>query len=386
MPLIQIILINIGHALVHLLMLLFPVVAALAATSFEENYGTLIMLTTGSWVAFGLGSLPAGWLADRWGRNLLMSVFFVGSGLSCLLVALSQSYTQLTMSLLCLGIFSAIYHPVGIAILAGGGQKTMGRRLAFNGVWGNLGVAFSTIVAVSLAQLLGWQSAFYIPGVFSIIIGLIWIIWVPQKNNIQITDRRQFDIFFDKGTAWLALFKLVALFSIIIGFIFNAVIVSLPKLLDERLNTIGESANSVSFFAFTIYIIAACAQLTVGHLIDRFQVKPIFISISVSLIISLIFVIFTTNFFLIISASIMMALVYSTLPISDTLLARNIPSHVRSRVFALIYFISFTASALAIPAIAILHLRGGFTELYIIMIILTAVLALIISKLPKQEN
>ena len=116
MPLIQIILINIGHALVHLLMLLFPVVAALAATSFEENYGTLIMLTTGSWVAFGLGSLPAGWLADRWGRNLLMSVFFVGSGLSCLLVALSQSYTQLTMSLLCLGIFSAIYHPVGIAI------------------------------------------------------------------------------------------------------------------------------------------------------------------------------------------------------------------------------------------------------------------------------
>ena len=75
MPLIQIILINIGHALVHLLMLLFPVVAALAATSFEENYGTLIMLTTGSWVAFGLGSLPAGWLADRWGRNLLMSVF-----------------------------------------------------------------------------------------------------------------------------------------------------------------------------------------------------------------------------------------------------------------------------------------------------------------------
>ena len=102
----NIFLINIGHALVHLLMLLFPVVASLVATSFEENYSTLIMLTTGSWVAFALGSLPAGWLADRWGKNLLMSIFFLGSGISCLLIALSHNYTQLALSLLSLGIFS----------------------------------------------------------------------------------------------------------------------------------------------------------------------------------------------------------------------------------------------------------------------------------------
>jgi len=179
---------------------------------------------------------------------------------------------------------------------------------------------------------------------------------------------------------------LVVLFSLIIGFIFNAVIVSLPKLLDEQLNTIGESVSLIGFFAFTIYIIAACAQLTVGHLIDRFQIKPIFITISISLLISLIFVIFTTDFFLIISASVMMALVYSTLPISDTLLARNIPSHIRSRAFALIYLISFSASALAIPAISIVHLNGGFTKLYIILIMLTFVLAIAISRLPKQER
>ena len=386
MSLIQIILINIGHALVHLLMLLFPVVAALIATSFNENYSTLIMLTTGSWIAFGLGSLPAGLLADRWGKNLLMSVFFIGSGISCLLVSLSQNYTQLALSLLFLGGFSAIYHPVGIAILAEGKPETMGRRLAFNGVWGNLGVAFSTIVAVGLAQLLSWKAAFYVPGVFSIIMGLIWVLWVPQKNTVGVSGTRKFNIFLDKGATWLTLFKLVVLFSLIIGFIFNAVIVSLPKLLDEQLNTIGESVSLIGFFAFTIYIIAACAQLTVGHLIDRFQIKPIFITISISLLISLIFVIFTTDFFLIISASVMMALVYSTLPISDTLLARNIPSHIRSRAFALIYLISFSASALAIPAISIVHLRGGFTKLYIILIMLTFVLAIAISRLPKQER
>jgi MFS family permease len=95
-------------------------------------------------------------------------------------------------------------------------------------------------------------------------------------------------------------------------------------------------------------------------------------------------VIFSTDLFLIISISCMMALVYATLPISDTLLARNIPNHLRSRIFALIYLISFSASALAVPTIAILHLRDGFTTLFITLSILAFILALIITKLPEK--
>ena len=384
MPLIQIFLINIGHGLVHLLMLLFPVVAALTATFFDADYSTLIMLTTGSWVAFGLGALPAGWLADRWSRHSMMSIFFFGSGLSCFLIAISQNYTQIALALFLLGVFASIYHPVGIAMLAEGKPETMGRRLAFNGVWGNLGVAFSTIVAAGLANLLGWQAAFYIPGLISFAIGVIWLVFKSKHTKSVLIENSQHIKSPKRNPDWLIIFKIIACSSIIIGFMFNAVIVSLPKLLDNRLNTIGENVNLIGYLAFGIYIFAACAQLTVGHLIDRFRVKPIFITISILLSCSMVLVIFSTDIFLIISISCMMALVYATLPISDTLLARNIPQHLRSRIFALIYIISFSASALAVPTIAILHLRDGFTTLFITLSILAFVLALIITKLPVK--
>ncbi|MEK9661642.1 MAG: HAD-IC family P-type ATPase, partial [Alphaproteobacteria bacterium] len=41
----------------------------IAAADLAGDYGTLLPLATGSFVAFGLWSLPAGWLADRWSRE-----------------------------------------------------------------------------------------------------------------------------------------------------------------------------------------------------------------------------------------------------------------------------------------------------------------------------
>ena len=93
MPLVRMLLINVGHGLDHLLMLLFPVVAALAAESFEQGYGSLLTLTTGSWPAFGLGAIPARWLGDRWSRHGMLTIFFLGSGAACLLTAAAQSLT-----------------------------------------------------------------------------------------------------------------------------------------------------------------------------------------------------------------------------------------------------------------------------------------------------
>ena len=48
---------------------------------YGRSYAKLIALSTASFVAFGLFSLPAGWLADRWSRRNMMAAFYVGCGL-----------------------------------------------------------------------------------------------------------------------------------------------------------------------------------------------------------------------------------------------------------------------------------------------------------------
>ncbi|MGY8815992.1 MAG: hypothetical protein ACKVHQ_14960, partial [Gammaproteobacteria bacterium] len=49
---------NFGHSIDHLFMLMFPAVAVLAATDLSANYGDVLRLATGSFIAFGLFLLP----------------------------------------------------------------------------------------------------------------------------------------------------------------------------------------------------------------------------------------------------------------------------------------------------------------------------------------
>ena len=77
----------------------------------------LIALSTASFVAFGLFSLPAGWLADRWSRrNMMVGVLFrlraVADRRRVGAVAV-----VLGVALFALGVFAAIYHPVGTAMV-----------------------------------------------------------------------------------------------------------------------------------------------------------------------------------------------------------------------------------------------------------------------------
>lgn len=384
MPIARMLMINIGHGLDHLLMLLFPVVAALAASAFDEDYSVLLALSTGSWLAFGLGSMPAGWLADRWSRRGMLAVFFIGSGAACLLTAAAQNYWQIAGALALLGVFASIYHPVGVAILAGGAAETLGKRLAINGVWGNVGVAFSAVVAGALADRLGWQAAFIVPGVVSIGLGALWLILVPA-GTVEDGAGGPAKPAIEPPVDWKRVIIIIACLTVLTGFAFNAAIVSVPKLLDERLGEFAGSATAVGFLAFGVYIVAGFAQLLVGGLIDRFPVKPIFLAIAAAEAVAMFLVINAEGMALMIASAGMMALVYAGLPIADTLIGRNAPAHLRSRIYAFTYLISFGASTAAIPSIAYLHGNGGFAMLFAILAWMGVIVFVGVSLLPGHR-
>jgi MFS family permease len=131
---IEFLFLNIGHFLDHLFMLVFATASALTLTrQWGMSYAELIPYAT-----------PAGWLADKWSREGMMAIFFVGIGLSSMATPLAQSPVQIAAGLFGIGAFEAIYHPVRLSIAVQGRQKT-GVPLAVNGVFGNLGVACSAL-------------------------------------------------------------------------------------------------------------------------------------------------------------------------------------------------------------------------------------------------
>src|SRR5437764_632794 len=97
-------LLNLGHALDHLVLLVYATAVLGIAGEFGLGYNEMLPLATGAFVMFGIGSLPAGWLGDHWSRRGMMIVFFLGLGLSSIAVSFCSSAAEVLVALTVLGL------------------------------------------------------------------------------------------------------------------------------------------------------------------------------------------------------------------------------------------------------------------------------------------
>ena len=366
---------NVGHFLDHLFMLIFATVAALRlAGEWGMSYAELIPYATPGFVAFGLGSLPAGWVADRWSREGMLTIFFVGIGASSILTALADSPMQIALGLLAIGAFASIYHPVGLAMVVHGRRKT-GVPLAVNGVFGNLGVAAAALLTGYLMDTGGWRSAFILPGAVSIGLGVAYAAFVRRARVRRNAVPSDTGVAAEAGEAASAINRatFVRVLSVIVftaalgGLIYQSTTFALPKIFDERLTELAGSATAIGGYAFGVFAIAALAQLVVGYLVDRYPVRTVF-----ALVAGLQAVFFALMHELTGAAAVVVAtaftfVVFGQIPINDVLVSRIATSEWRSRVYALRYVVSFSVMASSLPVIAGIHAGWGFGALFVVM-------------------
>lgn len=81
-----------------MLMLVFPAVLG-RGEAFGPPSGALLTLSLGGFIAFCAGSIPAGWLGDRWSRRNMITVFFLGIGAATMANRLASTPTELAVAL-----------------------------------------------------------------------------------------------------------------------------------------------------------------------------------------------------------------------------------------------------------------------------------------------
>lgn len=383
---IRLLFLNIGHSFDHLFMLLYATAVIAMERHFDLSYGELLALATPGFVAFGAGALPSGWLGDRWSRNGMIAIFFIGIGAASIVTGLASTPLQIGGGLLLIGVFASIYHPVGIAMVVDGPPESVGRRLGVNGVYGNLGVAAAAIVAGALAQWIHWRAAFLVPGAISILVGIGFVLFVRTAElQVQAGSRGKAGVGFVVG--WQRALVVLGLTTLFGGLIFNATTVSLPKVFDERLAGFGVSTFGVGVLASIVYAIAAFTQIAVGRAIDRFPVRPILVWLAAALAVALLLVMQAEGWMMFLGALVIMALVFGQIPIGDTLVARYTPGPWRSRVYAVKYVITLGVASLAVPSIAILHGYGdGFSSMFVAMAVCAAIVAAAGMALPSARR
>ena len=357
--------VNIAHGFDHMLMLVFPTAVLAMEGAFGLPYGELLALSLGGFIAFGAFSIPAGWLGDRWSRHRMMVLFFFGIGLSTFATGFAAEPWQLAGGLFCIGMFAAIYHPVGGALLIANVRK-MGRDLGINGVWGNMGVALSALITGALADWFGWRAAFMLPGAAALVAGVFYVLLVPEQRQAAKAGGKK-PLAIPRGIMIRA-FAVLAVVTVAGGLTFNAGTVSLPKMFEQRLDLGGLSTFGVGAIAAAVFSFGAVAQLIIGSIIDRLPLRRVFIPVAALQAPCLFLAGWAVGWPLAGLAAGIMFAVFGQVTINDAMIARYTSDEWRSRAFAVRYVMSFGASATAVPLIAWLHGRSGdFQSLYMIL-------------------
>ena len=348
--------VNVAHAADHFVLLIYPTAVLAIGPDLGLDYGALIGLSTGAFLAFGLFSLPMGWLAERFGRRNLLAAFFLGCGASLIALAFATTALAFGTLLFVLGVFSAIYHPIGSAMLVSHTDR-LGRDLGRNGVWGNLGAGLASGVTAAIAAWLGWRAAFAVPGIACLIAGAAFIAMVPHDGEDKSAARKPSAA---PGAGRPAL--LLALFAVTIvagGMTFNVATISLPKALDERLG-FDLSLQLVGALATAVFVVGAMTQLIVGRLLDARPLPAIFLGLATVQAGGLALAATSVGAALVAGLALAMAGIYGQVVVNDAIVARYVPAHVRAKAYSVRYFLGFTASGFAAPFIAATHGLGGF--------------------------
>jgi MFS family permease len=399
-------LLNIGHFLDHLFMLIFATAAALALIhEWNVGYAQLLTYATPGFLAFGLFSLPAGWIADKWSRDGMMFVFFVGIGLASIITGLAKTPLQIGIGLFVVGIFAAIYHPVGLAIVTMKWRNT-GMRIAANGVWGNFGVACAALITGYLIDNGGWRMAFILPGLISIIIGLLYLLLRRQTIRFAISKPKPADaegkaaISSSYKSLLIRVSAIVFVTTAVSSISFQATTFALPKIFDERMQGLvarltawGDSAMNalppdaatmIGMLAFLIFAVASFAQLMVGLMLDRIGPRPVFLAMALMQLIFFSLMPGLNDGYALACAMGFMLGTFGQIPINDYMIGKMASGEYRARIYGIRYVVAFSVLAITLPAIAFIHLNWGFDTLFRVLSGAAFVVLIAVSILPKR--
>ena len=350
---------NLGHFYVHLFTAVYAVIVLQLERDWSMSYEELLRLWFWGSLMVGVMALPAGRLGDWLTARVMMTAYFIGLGGASILCGLIDGPLAMKVGLVALGVFAAIYHPIGIPWLIRNSDGNTGKVLAVNGIFGSIGTGGAGVIAGALIAAFGWRAAFIVPGAVCLLTGLIMLYCVatgrlsaaPPVKGAQVPKSRG-----DALRVYLVL--LIAMFFG--GIFYNVMQNGLPKVFSEQLGgLIGEGPMMAGLLTSFVFVAGGIMQVIGGLLADRFALNRVYL---LSWFCQMIFVTLTAMVSGVglvgIAALAIMANVASQ-PAENMMLARYAPAKHHGIAFGLKFVLSFLTGPIAIALIAFVREETG---------------------------
>ncbi|HHL35525.1 MAG TPA: MFS transporter [Desulfobulbaceae bacterium] len=382
-----------GHFLCHFNMLVFPAILLPLSGLLQMSMADTLNLAFFMYLLMGLSAPFWGYTADKIGAIPLLALFYVGAGCSGLTAAFFiDSPVALKLALAGIGLFSGIYHPAGLGWIACCVSKTS-TGMAYNGMFGNLGLALGPVLAGLVNYLFG-PAAVYIGLALLNFFGLFLLMRAGGATRRAAHAVRENG----NGASWSG-FAILLVAMMLGGIVYRGATVTLPALFQVRGVGIFDwlsgffnfplSANVVATgITSFLYLVGMLGQYFGGRIGERFDLRWSYfcfhlLTVPAALIMGLL-----SDIPLVVLAIYHSFFLLGMQPIENTLVARLTPPEMHSSAYGMKFVLTFGVGAVAVLIVRHVEQAWGiqcvFPALGLISILLVLVIGVLIYKVPKQ--
>jgi MFS family permease len=319
------------------------------------------MVTAAFNLPYGISQIPAGWLADRIDRRILMIIAICGLGLAGVLVGLSQTYIMLIVSLVLMGVLGGGYHPSATPMVSAlVASKKRGRALGIHEIGGGASFFVVPLVAAAIAIAWGWRGAFIGLAIPPVIFGIIFYTVLGRRAAMsrtrpEITEHHEEAAPQPGYKRRLLVFMIL---SVITGGLVASVTWVLPLYMVDNFGANEQTAASL----MAIYYSAGLwASPLGGHISDRLGRVPVIVVISL-IAAAAIYLLNIASYGIGIFALIwiMGITTFVRLPVSESYIIGQTTERNRSTIYGIYYFSMTETGAVFSPIMGSLIDHFGF--------------------------
>ena len=329
---------------------------------FGLDYTRSGLLVAALTVPYGLSQFPAGWLADRLGARIVLTVGISGVAIAGLLAGLSHDYNLLFVCFVAMGVAGGGYHPAAPPLIAAVVEpKNRGRAMGLHMVGGSAPFFLAPLIAVVLATAWGWRGTFIVLAIPTILFGVVFYRLLGRRMNAKAVESMAGGATHQEETAPPGRVNRIVPFIILSTFthaVTYCVIAFIPLFLVDRF---GLSKEAAAAFIAIFYSAGLWASLLGGTLADRFGSVPVVLVVCFMAGPAIYLLNFIPSAFGVGCLLFVMGVFnYIRTPVSETYLVGQTTERNRSTVLGIYYLSTYEGGGVLTPVMGLLMDHHGF--------------------------
>jgi MFS family permease len=337
-----------SHGLVHLYEGVLPPLIPLMMGVFGTDYFHMGLVVTVFSYAFGLGSLPAGYLSDKVGPRRLVTVYLFGAGFFALFIGAAGSLVFYGALMGFIGLFSSIYHPAANTLISLA-LTEKGKGFGIHGIAGSLGVAVVPVISAWIGWAMGWKAPHILFGVLGIAVGL-YSLTVPRSlstGNPAAPGGGS-----EPGQGKTSYLNLVVFFlsSTALGLTYKGIMTFLPAYMGEKVHLSFMQIDTVTLggtVATLALLSGALGQYVSGRLLDRHRPETLYLAaVGVGTVFVFIMAM-VSDLLLVLSAVVYAFFYFAVQPAQNYLVSVYVPKHRQGMGYGILFFLTFGVGSTA---------------------------------------